>query len=99
MSFDHKQPISQGGGLDFDNLAPACKECQGLKGELQEATFFWLLSILQTAGTGAACNTMPPLSLGDAKDLRKRLKGGAGFIFRKFPKKEPKKQDDYVPDK
>ena len=85
IEFDHKQPITQGGSLELENLVPCCEACNRLKGELQAETFVWLLKVLSLGGTAGP----PPfsMSIADANDIRKRLKGGAGFIFKKFPPK------------
>jgi hypothetical protein len=65
---EHRDPVCYGGGLGFENLAPACASCNTLKGRMSETAFRSLLDFLQT---------LPPR---DANDMVGRMKNGAAYV-------------------
>lgn len=45
-SLDHRQPVARGGRHSLDNLAVCCARCNSLKGQLAEAEFREVLTLL-----------------------------------------------------
>jgi 5-methylcytosine-specific restriction endonuclease McrA len=45
-SVDHKTPLTSGGSNELENLVLCCHECNIIKGTLDDADFFRLLSLL-----------------------------------------------------
>lgn len=83
VSFDHLEPVSQGGSLGLENLGPSCDECNRMKGKITARTFAKLLAWLNRAGRGEE-----EMTIMDRTDIIKRLKGGG--VFYKQKKSEPK---------
>ena len=84
VGFDHVEPMSQGGGLDFSNLAPCCNPCNRLKGGLSYSTFIWLLDEMNCAGLPSH------MTVADRKNLESRLKtGGMQYRGKSAEKKKP----------
>lgn len=81
IGFDHLNPVSQGGSLGFENLTPCCDRCNRLKGRLTLETFKKLIAWLNAAG-----KSPQSMTLVDAMDIEKRLKGGGIFYKEKKPK-------------
>ena len=48
VSPDHIQPVKRGGGLNLENLAASCQDCNRAKGELEGVEFKALLKGLET---------------------------------------------------
>ncbi|HEY7308307.1 MAG TPA: HNH endonuclease [Gemmataceae bacterium] len=65
VSLDHKTPTSRGGKDALENLAVACRRCNGIKGALTEGEFRELLTTLALMHPAAR------------QDLERRLLAGA----------------------
>lgn len=91
VSFDHLEPVSQGGSLGLENLGCSCDECNRMKGKITARTFRKLLDWLNCAGRGEE-----QMTLADRADIIKRLKGGG--IFYKEKKSNPKTAAVPVPE-
>jgi len=46
LVLDHRTPLSQGGSLDFGNLAVACKPCNDQKGQMRAEAFMHLRKLV-----------------------------------------------------
>ena len=69
FSLDHAQPLSRDGFNNFANFRSCCKECNNVKGAMDEHEFLALQGLISTWRDGG-------------KYLRGRLKG-AGTLFRR----------------
>lgn len=78
VQFDHPVPVAFGGELGFQNLAPACAECNLEKGQMTGDEFSRLNEFFKT------------ISAQGAKDAKSRLRTGAGFKRLRFFGKKPK---------
>lgn len=91
IGFDHINPVSQGGSLNFDNLCACCKTCNNLKGNLTYATFMWLFNALQAAGLPGS------MTVADRKNIESRLKtGGRQYSFSRKPPAVTQKEPEEV---
>jgi 5-methylcytosine-specific restriction endonuclease McrA len=78
---DHFVPLELGGGIDLDNLVPACEDCNRIKGAMPPHDFVALMNFLdsQISAVGRA-------------DIKKRLRVGAmGLRLRHQPAAAPPK--------
>jgi len=75
---DHRLPVSRGGDLGLANCVFSCDECNRVKGQLSGDEFRWLLEVVSRMSTVAQ------------KDVKERLKMGAGFRRLRFFGKQAK---------
>lgn len=97
-STDHVEPLKQGGSAGLENLALCCSECNRFKGSLTLNAFLLVKEFLCGAifpNNQIAWNVA--ITITDAKDIERRLKGGIVYQKTKkaFAKKKPVEDEDF----